>query len=106
MRREPPGVERPFTGDWVDVLWAVRLSLVASIAANAMCVAYDADWFRHLTGSARGAGVSPWWSPTRCPIRLPSAFIAEVAAGDAGGDARLSIAILAQFVHLLAGAAR
>ena len=43
------------TEDWVAVLWAVRLSLVAGLAANAMYVAYDAAWFRHLTGIGTGA---------------------------------------------------
>ncbi|NLD43928.1 MAG: hypothetical protein GX657_10585 [Chloroflexi bacterium] len=47
----------PFvTADWPDVLWAVRLSLGASIVANALYLFYDARWFRRLgdivTGSA------------------------------------------------------
>src|SRR5690349_21086143 len=35
-----------------DVLWAIDLSLIASIVANASFMAYDADWFRHFLGAA------------------------------------------------------
>lgn len=40
----------PFlTPAFVDVLWAIDLSLGASIVANAVYFAYDASWFRNLT---------------------------------------------------------
>jgi hypothetical protein len=39
----------PFiTPAWADVLWAIDLSLGASIIANAVFVGYDARWFRQL----------------------------------------------------------
>ena len=97
----------PFiTGDWVDVLWAVRLSLVASLAANAMYVAYDADWFRHLTGIGTSALALLSMVVTYAvfPFDVPSAFIAEVMQlGMLAGMLGMSIAILAQFVHLVTG---
>jgi hypothetical protein len=40
----------PFVTDrWNLVLWAVDLSLVATIAANAAYVIYDARWFKRVT---------------------------------------------------------
>jgi hypothetical protein len=36
------------TPAWADVLWAVDLSLQASIVANALFLVYDAGWFRRL----------------------------------------------------------
>jgi hypothetical protein len=35
------------TPAWADVLWAIDLSLQASIVANALFLVYDAGWFRH-----------------------------------------------------------
>jgi hypothetical protein len=32
-----------------DVLWAIDLSFTSTIVANAVCLAYDARWFRNLT---------------------------------------------------------
>jgi hypothetical protein len=37
-----------FTPAWEDVLWAVNLSLVVSIAGSALLLAYDAPWFRRV----------------------------------------------------------
>jgi hypothetical protein len=40
----------PFvTERWILVLWAVDLSLGATIVANALYIAYDAPWFKRLT---------------------------------------------------------
>ena len=40
----------PFiTPSFNDVLWAIDLSIGATIAANACFIVYDATWFRHLT---------------------------------------------------------
>jgi hypothetical protein len=36
------------TPAWSDVLWAVNLSLTASIVANALFLAYDRAWFHRL----------------------------------------------------------
>ena len=94
------------TEDWVAVLWAVRLSLVAGLAANAMYVAYDAAWFRHLTGIGTGALalLSMVITYAVFPFDLPSAFIAEVVQlAMLAGMLGMSIAVLAQFVHLLTG---
>jgi hypothetical protein len=39
----------PFiTASFDDVLWALNLSIGATIIANALFIAYDAAWFRHL----------------------------------------------------------
>jgi hypothetical protein len=40
------------TPAWAEVLWAVDLSLQASIVANALFLVYDAAWFRNLAGVA------------------------------------------------------
>jgi len=97
----------PFiTGDWVDILWAVRLSLVAGIMANAMYIVYDADWFRHLTGIVTGALalLSMAVTYTVFPFHLPSEFIAEVMRlGMLAAMLGLTIAIIAGLVHLLLG---
>jgi hypothetical protein len=46
----------PFvTEAWTSVLWAVDLSIAASIVANAVYLAYDARWLRHLGGIVTGA---------------------------------------------------
>lgn len=37
-----------FTSAWADVLWAVNLSLVASIAGNALLLVNDALWIKRL----------------------------------------------------------
>jgi hypothetical protein len=43
----------PFlTPAFADVLWAIDLSLGATIVANALFIAYDAAWFKHLTKTA------------------------------------------------------
>jgi hypothetical protein len=36
------------TPAWSDVVWAVNLSLTASIVANALLLAYDRPWFHRL----------------------------------------------------------
>ena len=35
------------TSAWSDVVWALRLSLEVSLAANALFFLYDHDWFRY-----------------------------------------------------------
>ena len=35
------------TPAWSDVVWALNLSLEVSLAANALFVLYDRDWFRY-----------------------------------------------------------
>jgi hypothetical protein len=35
------------TSAWSDVVWALSLSLEVSIAANALFLVYDHDWFRY-----------------------------------------------------------
>ena len=35
------------TPAWSDVMWALSLSLEVSIAANALFLVYDHDWFRY-----------------------------------------------------------
>lgn len=35
------------TNDWPDILWAVNLSLSATIMANLIFLAFDPWWFRH-----------------------------------------------------------
>jgi hypothetical protein len=43
----------PFlTPAFADVLWAIDLSLGATIVANAFFIAYDPDWFKHLCQAA------------------------------------------------------
>jgi hypothetical protein len=49
------------TAEWSDVVWAVSLSLVVSIAGNALLLVYDELWFHRLidlvtTGAALVAG--------------------------------------------------
>ena len=39
------------TPAWSDVLWAVDLTLWASIVANALFLAIDAAWFRNVAGA-------------------------------------------------------
>jgi len=39
------------TPAWSDVLWAVDLTLWASIVTNALFLAIDAAWFRNLAGA-------------------------------------------------------
>jgi hypothetical protein len=38
-----------FAPSFADVLWVIDLSLGAAIVANALFIAYDAEWFRHVT---------------------------------------------------------
>lgn len=46
----------PFvTEAWTSVLWAVDMSLAASIVANALYFAYDKRWLRRLGGVITGA---------------------------------------------------
>jgi hypothetical protein len=51
------------TPAWSDVLWAVDLTLWASIVANALYLAFDAVWFRNLAGavSCGLAVLATWW---------------------------------------------
>jgi len=43
----------PFlTPAFADVLWAIDLSLGAAIIANALFIAYDPAWFKHLSQAA------------------------------------------------------
>jgi O-antigen/teichoic acid export membrane protein len=43
----------PFlTEDYNDLLWYIRLSIYASIAAHAIFLMYDPKWFRHLLKAA------------------------------------------------------
>src|ERR1700674_330882 len=54
---------RFITPAWNDVLWAVDLSLQATIVANVLFLIYDARWFHSLV-QAVPAGIavlSLWW---------------------------------------------
>jgi len=49
----------PFlTPSFNDVLWALDLSLGATVLANAAFIAYDSAWFRHVSDSG--------WMDWRC----------------------------------------
>lgn len=51
------------TPAWLDVLWAVNLTLEVSIVASALFLLISADWFRNLAGSisCATAVLAAWW---------------------------------------------
>lgn len=73
---------------WSSVLWAVDMSLGASIAANVLFIAYDAKWFRSLAGSVSCAfaAFATWWVYTVFPF--------EFGSVEADGVARLVLVVI------------
>jgi hypothetical protein len=86
----------PFlTPAFAEVLWAIDLSLGAAIVANAAFIAYDARWFRHLTGAALDAlsllstytlysvfpfhFEAPWWYETAALVLLIVMLVTAIA---------------------------
>jgi hypothetical protein len=63
------------TAAWSDVLWAINLTLQVSIMLNALYIAFDVGWFRHL-GEAVNAAVAllaTWWIYLVFPFDFGSA---------------------------------
>jgi hypothetical protein len=71
------------TSAWADVLWAVNLSLVASIAGNALLLVNDALWIKRvvdvmITGFAL---VAAYWMYVLFPFDLGAwSAVAQLAA--------------------------
>jgi hypothetical protein len=68
------------TPAWSDVLWAVDLTLWASIVANALFLAIDAAWFRNLAGaiSCAFAVLATWWLYVVFPFDFEAAATNDV----------------------------
>jgi hypothetical protein len=72
----------PFiTPAWSAVVWAVQLSLVASIVVNALLLAYDAKWFRRLcdAGTCATGLIAGYWLYVVFPFDFGSAFGDDIA---------------------------
>src|SRR5207248_571127 len=101
------------TPAWSDVLWAVDLTLWASIIGNVLFMTIDAAWFRNLAGAigCAFAVIAAWWlyvvfpfdfaaSATNDVVRLGLAAVVLATA-----LATIVMAILA-LVELVRGALR
>jgi hypothetical protein len=68
------------TPAWSDVLWAVDLTLWASILTNALFLAIDAAWFRNLAGAigCTFAVLATWWLYVVFPFDFDAAAINDV----------------------------
>jgi hypothetical protein len=69
------------TPAWNDVLWAVELSLQATIVANVLFLVYDARWFHCLVQAAAGvvAVVALWWVYQIFPFDFGSVGMNDLA---------------------------
>lgn len=69
------------TPAWSDVLWAVDLTLEASIVINVLYLIIDARWFRNLGGavSCGFAVLSTWWVYVIYPFEFGSASANDLA---------------------------
>ena len=104
-----PNWDVPFiTNDWPDVLWAVNLSLGATIAANLAFMAYDPAWFRRIAQMVL-AGISiVVFNTLRTvfPFDLSGPFEQALRLALLVGMFGLGIAVIVEFVGLVLGRER
>ena len=102
-----PNWDVPFiTNDWPDVLWAVNLSLQATIIANLVFLAYDPRWFRHSARILLAAlSIIVFYTLYRVfPFDLGRALYDQIARiALLAGMVGVGIALIVEFVGLILG---
>ena len=98
------------TSAWLDAVWAVSLSLVVSIVANALFLVYDAPWFHHSVEAVATAAAlfSAYWMYLVFPFEFgpawnPLAHLVLLAMVMALTVATIVIAVLAIVELMRAG---